>query len=247
MSGDELLACSLDAHGSLERWQQLEKIGVDLVTGGLALAAHGQREIRTHAVVSTREPRVALSPYRQWPRAVFERDRVFIEDVRGSVLAERMHARAHMGRGRRALWWDCLDALYFVGYALSTYLRAPFLFAQEGFLVETAGTITLNGDRWQRLRVTFPPDEPTHCRTQLYYLDSRALIRRLDYVAEPIGRWAHAAHFCADYREFLGLRMATRRWVLPRGPGGTVWPWPRLVSIRIDSAELVHRRGSASC
>jgi hypothetical protein len=74
---------------------------------------------------------------------VFERGRVLIEDLRGRVVAERPNARALMGRGRRLLWWDPLDALYFVGYALSTYLRAPFLVVQEGFHVEAVGTLSV--------------------------------------------------------------------------------------------------------
>ena len=144
-----------------------------------------------------------------------------------------------MARGRRVLWWGALDTLYFVGYAVSNYLRAPFLFAQEGFRLESAGAVASGTEIWQRLRVTFPPDEPTHCPTQVYYFDAEGLIRRLDYVAEPIGRWARAAHFCEDYQEFSGLRLPTRRWVLPRGPNDVVWPWPRLMKIAIEPLELL--------
>jgi len=241
ISGEELLARCLTAHGGLERWRQITAIRVNVVTGGLALASRAQRELRTEAVVSTGEPRVVLSPFRRWPRGIFERDRVMLEDERCRVVAVRTGARSLMGCGRRLLWWDALDTLYFVGYALSTYLRAPFLFAQEGFRVEAgaASTLSCNAGTWQILRVTFPPDEPSHCPTQLYYLDEQDLIRRLDYVAEPIGRWARASHFCADYREFSGLRLATRRWVLPRSANGSVWPWPELMRIAVEPLELV--------
>ena len=242
MSGEKALARSLTAHGGIERWDTVEEIAFDLVTGGLALLSHGQRELETRAVVSTREPRVVLSPYRQWPRAVCERDRVLIEDRQGCIVAERPNPRASMGHGRRLLWWDPLDALYFVGYALSTYVRAPFLFVQEGFHVEAAGSLEWNGDRWEMLRVTFPPDEPTHCQTQVYYLNDQGLIQRLDYVAEPVGRWAHAAHFCTEYRDVGGLRVATRRWAVPRRSTGSVWLWPWLVRIQIDGVQLTSSR-----
>ena len=144
-------------------------------------------------------------------------------------IASRKNPRARMGRGRRRLWWDTLDTLYFVGYALSNYVRAPFLFAQNGFHVVSAGVATLASGTWSTLRVTFPVDEPTHCPTQVCYLDAAHLIRRLDYVAEPIGRWARAAHFCADYSESRGLRAPTRRWVVPRTRDDRVVSWPPLV------------------
>ena len=124
-------------------------------------------------------------------------------------------------------------------HALSTYVRAPFLFVQEGFHVEAAGSLEWNGDRWEMLRLTFPPDEPTHCRTQVDYMDDKGLIQRLDYVAEPIGRWAHAAHFCTEYRDVGGLRVATRRWVVPRRSSGSVWRWPRLMRVQIDGVQLM--------
>ena len=162
MSGEALLDQCLAAHGGLDRWRQFEAIDVDVTTGGLAFAAHVQPSLRTTARVATREPLVALSPYRRWPRGVFQRDRVFIEDASGRVMAERKNPRARMGRGRRLLWWDPLDTLYFVGYALSNYVRSPFLFCQGGFRVASAGVATFGSETWAKLRVTFPPDEPTN-------------------------------------------------------------------------------------
>jgi hypothetical protein len=240
MSGEALLDRCLAAHGGLDRWRQFEAIDVEITTGGLAFAAHGQASLRTTARVATREPLVVLSPYRRKPRGVFQRDRVFIEDESGRVTAERRNVRALMGRGRRLLRWDALDTLYFVGYALSNYVRAPFLFAKDGFHVASAGVATFGSETWLKLRVTFPADEPTHCRTQVYYLDRRHLIRRLDYVAEPIGPWAHAAHFCAGYREWLGLRVPTDRWVVPRTRGDRVWSWLPLVQIRITAVRPIN-------
>jgi hypothetical protein len=239
MSGEALLDRCFAAHGGLDRWRQFGAIDVDLTTSGLVFATHGQSSLRTMARVATREPLVVLSPYRRWPRGVFQRDRVFIEDASGRVMAERKNPRARMGRGRRLLWWDTLDTLYFVGYALSNYVRAPFMFAQNGFHVMSAGVATFGSGTWSTLRVTFPVDEPTHCPTQVYYLDAAHLIRRLDYVAEPIGRWARAAHFCADYRESRGLRAPTRRWVVPRTRDDRVVSWPPLVQIRITAVRPI--------
>jgi hypothetical protein len=65
-----------------------------------------------------------------------------------------------------------------------------------------------------------------------------ALMRRHDYVAQPIGRWARAVHYCNDHREFAGLVFPTRRRVHPRGPGGRPLPYPILVALDIDEIEI---------
>lgn len=95
MSGETLLDRCLAAHGGRDRWHQFGAIDVDLTTSGLVFATHGQPSLRTMARVATREPLVVLSPYRRWPRGVFQRDRVFIEDASGRVRAERKNPRAH--------------------------------------------------------------------------------------------------------------------------------------------------------
>jgi hypothetical protein len=60
---------------------------------------------------------------------------VWIESRDGEVIAERHDPRAVFG-GRRNLWWDDLDLLYFGGYALWGYLCAPFIFTRDGFEIE---------------------------------------------------------------------------------------------------------------
>jgi hypothetical protein len=83
--------------------------------------------------------------------------------------------------------------------------------------------------------VTFPDDIPTHSRRQIFYFDDQRLLRRLDYTAEVVGGWAHAAHLCREYRAFGGLKAPTRRRVLPLPFGRTPLPGPTLVELEVHS------------
>ena len=73
---------------------------------------------------------------------------------------------------------------------------------------------------------------------QTFYFDSALMLRRHDYVAEVVGRWARAAHMCADHVEAGGLTFPTRRWVRPIGPGNRPLPAPTLVSLQLFEIEV---------
>ncbi|MFN2425479.1 MAG: hypothetical protein ABR587_03420 [Candidatus Binatia bacterium] len=231
-----LLDRAIVAHGGLDAWKEIEEIEVELETGGLAFTAHGRPAFRGRAVVQASCNQVKLMPY-GGGSGVFAGDSVEIVDGR-PLPRRRQDPRTIIRRGRHRFVWDELDHLYFLGYALSNYIRAPFLFAQPGFSFEECGATGEGDEHRDLLRVRFPPDQHTHCREQTFYFDGRGLLRRLDYVAEPISRWARAAHFCDDYRSFDGLRIPTRRRVFPLMGGTIVLPAPLLVWIHIRSVTV---------
>ena len=152
-------------------------------------------------------------------------------------VEERKNARAAFG-GRRNLWWDDLDLLYFGGYALWGYVVAPFIFTRPDFEVEEIEPWREGGEEWPGLRVRFPEDVPAHSREQRYYFGPDGLIRRNDYTAEVFGGWAKAAHYCWDYRDFGGFKIPTRRAAMPRGPGGRPVRAIRMVRIAIDDVRV---------
>jgi hypothetical protein len=172
---------------------------------------------------------------------VFTAQRVWIEEG-GAVVAERRDPRAVFPYGRRALWWDHLDLVYFAGYALWGYACAPFLFAQEGYEVRELGPWEEDGESWRRLAVTFPDGIPAHSREQVFYFDEAFLLRRGDYTAEVFGGWAKAAHYCGEHREFGGILFPTRRRVYPRARSNRPRRFPTLVRIDVDSVELTGAR-----
>jgi hypothetical protein len=236
MPAQALLERAIAAHGGMERFERTDRLAADLHVGGLALPLRFQRGTLSSYTgeVSTGEPHAVLTPYPgTGRRGVFERDRVRIESLDGEVLSERSNPRAAFG-GRRNLWWDDLDLLYFAGYALWGYLCAPFMLAREGFTVVDERPRQEDGETWEGIRVAFPTDVPAHSREQSYWFGPDGLIRRNDYTAEVFGGWAKAAHYCWDYRGFDGFMVSTRRRAMPRGPGGRPLRAVAVVTIAID-------------
>jgi hypothetical protein len=236
MPAAALLERAIAAHGGMERFERTERLAADLHVGGVALPMRFQRGKLSNYTgeVWTREPRAVLTPFPGTNRrGVLERDRVRIESLDGEVLSERANARAAFG-GRRNLWWDDLDLLYFAGYALWGYMVAPFALAQPAYEIDDEEPWQENGETWEGIRVTFPADVPAHSRQQSYWFGPDGLIRRNDYTAEVFGGWAKAAHYCFDYREFDGFKVATRRRAMPRGPGRRPVRPIAVVTIAID-------------
>jgi len=155
-----------------------------------------------------------------------------IQDSSGAVLQTRANPRAAFSHRRRLLYWDALDFAYFSGYAMWNYTILPFLLIEPGFILEPLAAPA----GMTRLKVTFPPDLPTHSPTQELLFDRSGRLTRHDYTAEVVGSWAKAAHLCRDYRQFGGLWLPTRRRVYPAGPFTRPMPAPTLVAIDIHDA-----------
>jgi len=194
----------------------------------------------------TREPRFTFLDYPR-PGQTAELlgvEEVCIRDGDGKVLARRSNPRAWF-RGRRHWFkWDSLAFVYFAGYATWNYLVTPFLFLREDVeCVEMEGVPAGSG-YWSRFQVTFPKEIPTHCRTQIFCFDETRLLRRLDYTAEVVGRWARAAHLCDRYRDFDGLRIPTRRRVRPLLLGDRPLPRPTLVALDVHHVRAVEAASS---
>jgi hypothetical protein len=172
-------------------------------------------------------------------RGVFDRGAARLERGDGEVIASRAEPRpAFFGRSglRRNLRWDALDATYFAGYAMWNYLSFPALLLRPGIEVREIAPWRSRGAELRRLEVDFPEHLDTHSRRQTFYVDSRGLLVRNDYVADVVGQWARAAHLCADHVESGGLVFPTRRRVRPIGPRKRPLPFPTMVWIRL--AEL---------
>lgn len=161
-----------------------------------------------------------------------------ISESDGTIVTRRLQPRSAFRGLRRLLYWDVLDFIYFGGYATWNYLNAPFLFLRDGFRFELLEPLPNPSQQWVRLGVTFPQDLPTHCRKQIFYFDENWYLRRLDYTAEVVGQWAHAAHFCENFKDFGGLKAPTQRRVYPL-LGKRLLPGPTLVAIEIHNIHPV--------
>lgn len=177
---------------------------------------------------------------------VFDRGDVWIETRDGELIKSRRNARSFFAgpRGlRHNLRWDALDAAYFAGYAWWNYLTTPILLTHDGVTITDGDTWPEAREQWRRLEVSLRSDIHTHSPRQTFYVDRAGLIRRHDYIAQPVGRWAHAAHYCSYHRFIAGLVFSARRRVCPRGPSGRslrnpILVAPILVARDIDQIEV---------
>src|SRR3712207_6651220 len=116
-----LLDLALAGHGGLERFARDEEIAVDMYGGGLVLLAKrfGWVPGDVRVTIATDRQRTVVAPYpRRGRRGVFEGDSVRIESEDGAVLAERADPRPRLSSVRGLAYWDALDFLYFMGYAM---------------------------------------------------------------------------------------------------------------------------------
>jgi hypothetical protein len=231
------------AHGGIERWRAVTAVTANGTFAGLLRSRFpGNRMSKVTVRVQAAEQHAVFEDFpRAGERAVFDRGDVRIETGDGELLARRRHARtAFVGLDglRRNLRWDPLDATYFAGYAWWNYLLTPILLTRPGVTISESGTWSEGGEQWRRVDVRFSSDIHTHSPRQTFYIDPRGLICRHDYTAGPVGRWAHAAHYCGEHKRFAGLIFATRRRVCPRGPGARALHKPVLVALDIDRLDV---------
>lgn len=236
-----LIRAAVEAHGGIELWSSLKAIDAEISASGFLFTAKHRpvlRRVRIRAL--TREPQLTFFdfPFHGQYAELSGSSEVTVRSSDGKILARRGNPRSDFTDIRHMLWWDDLDFVYFGGYATWNYLVTPFIFMWDGFDFEELGPLP-GRPSWSRIRVTYPDDIPVHCRTQVYYFDETGLIRRLDYTAEVVGKWAHAAHFCDDYHDFNGLKVPTKRKVLPLPFGTRPLPGPTLVRIEVHDIRPV--------
>jgi hypothetical protein len=227
---------AIEAQGGMDYWRSIRVLDVEISVSGFLFTAKRRpvlRRVRVRALTS--EPRFTFFDFPK-PGQTAEligNDEVRILDSKGKVVAQRRNPRSAFHGIRRQFAWDDLDFTYFGGYATWNYLTTPFMLVRKGFLVEALEPLPGTLEQFTRLRVTFPADIPTHSRQQIFYFDDQRLLHRLDYTAEVVGGWAHAAHLCYDYRTFDRLKAPTRRRVLPLLFGHRPLPGPALVELEV--------------
>jgi hypothetical protein len=234
----------LEAHGGVERWRTARTVTARVRSGGLLLRTRGpgNRLADYRLTVDVHEPRAVLDPFpREGQRGVFDQGKVRIETAAGDTIEARPDPRpafSGLSGVRRNLRWDALDATYFAGYAMWNYLATPLLLTRDGVEAVEGEPWSEEGESWRRLEVTFPEGIDTHSRHQTFYFDARGVLRRLDYVAEPVGRWARAAHYCDEHVQAGGLVFPTRRRVRPMGLRNRSLPGPTLVWIELSELHV---------
>ena len=218
----ELRDFVLDAHG-VARWKTARMIEGDMSITGLLWARKGWPDAlkQVHVMADTESQRASYQPFTKpdW-RSVYQPEAVAIETQDGKSIKSRVNPRAAFQGHTVETAWDDLHLAYFSGYAIWNYLNTPFLFQLPGVRTEEIEPWDEHGERRRRLKVTFPDSVATHCPEQVFHITDAGLIARIDYSADVTGG-IPTAHYLSDYRDFDGIRIATKRRAYRRKADGT--------------------------
>jgi hypothetical protein len=217
---NELLTRVLDAHGRLERWRGYNKVAATIVSGGGFFALKGVMADANprRLAVWLREERLSVAPYGAADqRTMFAPDRITIEKLDGTIVAERLAPRDSFAGHQMHTPWDPMHLAYFNGEALWTYFATPFAFAMDGFRVEETAPWQEGKETWRVLRVYFPGSIGTHCEVQDFFFDETFKLRRHDYSVNVAGGFP-AAQLILEYTEANGMRLPSKRRAYTRGP-----------------------------
>lgn len=213
----DLLESVIEAHGTAQRWQQVDAIDVTFnFWGGLLDLKGFPGHFRPTVSIDAHTPRTTIRHLDRESdnRWIFTPDRVWIERPDGSVAAERSAPRSAFAGHVRETPWDELHLTYFLGYSMWNYLTAPFMLAGPGFTTRELEPHEENGEIWRRLEVTFPEDFPTHCAVQVFYFGDDFMLRRIDYVTDVLG--GVGAHYAHDMKTVEGITFPHFRRVVRR-------------------------------
>jgi hypothetical protein len=209
---NNLLERAVAAHGGLARWNELHTITVDASIGGAFWQLKGKtdalKQIRFE-VDTTRES-LCMDFVGQDKRSVFEPGRVVIQRLDGALIEARDDPERAFDGQQLETPWDDMHLAYFTGEALWTYSNIPFLYTRPGFFTEEIAPIQVDGERWRRLKVTFPDDVKSHSHEQISCFGPDGLLRRHDFTMDILGG-ATGMLYAADYRDVDGIVIPTTR------------------------------------
>jgi hypothetical protein len=233
---NDLLGTVIDAHGGLERFNQLDAVSARLIQSGAEWGLKGQEGVLddVYARASLHQERESHHPFGAPDRrSSFTPERVAIETTDGDVVEVMDQPRASFAGHKLETPWTKLQLAYFVGTAMWTYLTQPFTFALPGFQTTELDPWQENGEQWRRLHVTYPNYLATHSTEQTLYFGADGLIRRHDYDVEIQGG-SGGAHYISDYTEVAGIMVPTKHRIYPRTPEGQALEEPLLISIDVS-------------
>jgi hypothetical protein len=236
---NQLLANVLNAHGGLNRWNNYQKVEAAIVTGGGFFALKGMLQDSTprHMSVWLHEERSSVLPFgAPDQRTMFTPDRIAVEKLNGTVVAERHAPRDSFAGHQMNTPWDPLHRAYFNGEAVWTYLTTPFLLAMDGVRVEETEPWREGAETWRVLRAYFPGSIETHSVIQDFFFgENDFMLRRHDYNVNIAGGFP-AAQLTSNYATANGVHFPTRRRAYTRGPDRR--PIKDMLMVSIDFSEL---------
>jgi hypothetical protein len=233
LEDDKAFQRVLEAYGGLALWRRLQHVVLQVETSGPLPQMKGLgKTFPQFGIVSVDAVR-RRAEFRDYPRAgettIFNAGTIEVLGGDRAVVLEKAVYRETFRGLKKYRRWSPADAVYFYGYALTTYFSLPFI------LCEYATGI----NEWKggaRVTARFPENFDTHSQEQTLWFDRDGLVVRHDYRADVVGWWATGAHFTSDYERMSGLPVARRRDVYARS-FSAVTPIP-VLSARLRPLEV---------
>ena len=233
----DLLEVAVAAHGGMNRWNQISKVKVHASITGAIWFVKGKGDVLKDVVIEaeTHKEHLTMDFPRQNKRSIFDPNRIVIETEDGKALQSRNDPKNSFSGHVRETPWDDIHVAYFSGEALWTYLTTPFVYTYPGFNTEELTPWEENGERWRRLKVTFPENIVSHNREAISYFGEDGLLRRHDYTVDILGG-ATGANYASNYRTVDGIVVPTARRIYAYDGTQNKVPDPLLVAI--DMGEI---------
>ena len=237
---NKLLSEIIDAYGGMTRWMSYEKVEATIVTGGGFFALKGllQDTEPRRMSVWLHDQRSSVLPYgAPDQRTMFTPERVTIEKLDGTIVAERVAPADSFAGHQMNTPWDPLHRAYFNGEALWTYLSTPFFLAADGVKLAEIEPWRECGETWRVLRAYLPRAIESHSHVQDFFFDETLTLRRHDYNVNIAGGFA-AVQFTSGHITANGIRLPTERRAYVRGPDRLPVLDMLMVSIDISDARF---------
>jgi hypothetical protein len=235
---NDFLARILAAHGGIDRWNTFRTVEATIVSGGgfFALKGQPQNADPRQMTVWLDEERASVFPFgASDQRSMFTPERVAIEKVDGTVIAERFVPRDSFAGHQMQTPWDTLQRAYFNGEALWTYLTTPFLLALDGVSVQELNAWREGPETWRVLRAFFPGYIETHSQIQDFFFGDDLMLRRHDYSVNIAGGFA-AAQLTSNYIDADGIMLPGVRRAYTRGADRQ--PIKEMLMVSMDFSKL---------
>ncbi len=235
---NKLLDKAIEAHGGLDRWKSFEKVEASIVSGGGFFSLKGLLQDSDPRLMTVwlHEERSSVLPYgAPDQRTMFTPDRIAIEKLDGTIVAERLAPKDSFAGHLMHTPWDPLHRAYFNGEALWTYLTTPFLLAMDCVRIEETLPWQEGAETWRVLRAWFPGGIETHSAIQDFFFDERFLLRRHDYNVNIAGGFG-AAQLISDHVTVDGIVVPTKRRAYTRGPDRR--PVLDMLMVTIDFSDI---------
>jgi hypothetical protein len=188
---NDLLAFAIDSHGGIDRWSAFTKLKAEVSIDGAIWHLKQQPGLLTDKIIEldTHVERLTITPFTAADhRLVFAPNRLVLESADGKAIETRDRpVDAFAGQTIQSPW-DKFHVAYFAGEVLWTYLTSPFLYTYPGFKCEEIEPWQENGERWRRLKVTFP-ENITSTNSGMVLALPRASTRAPAAMGRPICRY----------------------------------------------------------